>query len=138
MNKIIKQRKRNTYSKRKKSLSEKGKSDSDNSISDSDDSTDNEDSYTKDRRTMTLQEFLNYEAKYESLKDEDENVPKGPNYNWHGHIDRITMAEKLKDAYNEGKTMLKEKVKSKTSNFYRWTRPLRVILVAVSLVVLVL
>lgn len=48
----------------------------------------------------------------------------------------MTIAEKLKDAYNDRKTLRREKIRSKTNQFYRYTRWLRVLLMVVSLTIM--
>lgn len=57
-------------------------------------------------------------------------------FNWQGKMDRMTIAEKLKDAYNDRKTLRREKIRSKTNQFYRYTRWLRVTLMVVSLTIM--
>jgi hypothetical protein len=46
----------------------------------------------------------------------------------------MTVAENLKDAYNDRKTFRNERLKSKTNKFYRSTRLLRVTLMVLSLI----
>jgi hypothetical protein len=80
---------------------------------------------------------LNEGSQYEGLKSGTETAQGETKYNWQGHVDRMTMAEKLKDAYNERKTMRKDKVESKTRKFYKLTKPVRIALVLLSLGILV-
>ena len=57
------------------------------------------------------------------------------NYDWNGQMDRMALAETLNDAYNERQTLRNDKLYSKISLFYSHTKPIRVLLLVLSLVI---